>query len=712
MSEKNNVKAYKNKILVFLNKSGKKPIPFKEIAAKCRSKKGSHDEFIKAIKELSQDGMIFERKRGFVLCAVLGYFPAKISRINKTFGFAKRNDDNTEVFIPGKFLMGSMPEDDVLIRLIPSRTGSPEGEVVAVLKQNTQKLSGMVVDYEGDMYILPDSMSNNHVKLVKGGDIVFKAGDKILAEIIHRGTRHSDHVAKAILNFGSSEQASSCASSILALHGVEIAFPEQVESEADKISKAGINPDDLKNRLDLRDEPIFTIDSAESKDLDDAVSICRLKDGYMLGVHIADVSNYVKGNSSIDKEALSRGTSVYYADRVVPMLPKSLSNGICSLNPSEDRLTFSAMMKISSDGFLKDYVFKKSVIRSRVKGVYSEINKILADTADEAIKEKYSEVTESIFLMKELADILTANKDRRGAPQIETSESKLIIDKNSMCCDVVARERGASEVIIEEFMLMANESAARLAREKGIPFVYRVHESPDATRIDNLKNVLDRMKIEYPNFTNPKPAHLAQILKNAHDSTAYPVVNVMVLRSMAKAKYMDKPLGHFGLALDDYAHFTSPIRRYPDLAIHRILSDLTSGKDAEWLKKRYESFAANASERSTNAEMKAMTVERECEDCYKAEYMKSKVGEEFDGIISGVTEFGFYVELLNTVEGLVHVHSMPECRFDYDGMMCLRDEISGTTFMTGDRVRVSCVKADVNSGNIDFSFIHKITVTE
>ncbi|MGN0604944.1 MAG: ribonuclease R [Oscillospiraceae bacterium] len=708
MNEKNTIRTYKNKILVFLNKSGKKPVQFKELAAKCRSKKSGQKEFAQAMQELTETGMIFERKRGFVLSAILGYFPAKISRINKTFGFARRNDDNSEIFIPGKFLMGALPDDDVLIRLIPSRTGSPEGEVVAVLKENNQRISGMVVEYDGEFYIRPDTMSNNHIKLVRQGNVVYRAGDKILAEIIKRGSRHSEHIARALLSFGSSDMAASCAAAILTMHGIETAFPEKVERDADKIAEAGISAEDMKNRLDLRDMPVFTIDSAESKDLDDAVSIVKIKNGYMLGVHIADVSNYVKGNSDLDKEALKRGTSVYYADKVVPMLPKSLSNGICSLNPDEDRLTFSAIMKISSDGKLLEYTFRKSVIRSRVKGVYSEINKILDNTADDSIKDKYAEVTDEIFLMKELADILTAGKEKRGAPQIETSESKIIIGENGLCCDVVPRTRGASEIIIEEFMLMANESAAKLAKEKNIPFVYRVHESPDESRIDNLKQVLDRMNIEYPDFTNPKPAHFSKILKDSYESSAYPVVNMMVLRAMAKAKYMNKPLGHFGLALDDYAHFTSPIRRYPDLAIHRILSDLIDGKDGDWLTKRYESFSVNASERSTNAEVKAMTVERECEDCYKAEYMQSKTGEEFDGIITSVSEFGFYVELANTVEGLVHVNSMPECRFDYDGMICLTDEITKTTFMTGDRVRVCCVRADVNSGNVDFNFVKKL----
>ncbi len=702
MSEKSNVKSYKNKILMFLGKSGKKPISFKELAKKCRSKKGNNREFIEAVTELVETGYIFERKRGFVLSSVLGYVPAKIARINKTFGFAKRNDDNSEIFIPGKYLMGAMPEDDVLVRFIPSRTGSPEGEVVSVLKQNNQRLSGMVVEYDGAMYLRPDTMSNNHIRLIRGGDVVFKAGDKLIAEIVNRGTRHSEHTARPVLNFGSSEKASSCAESILTIHGVETVFPENVLKEADKIEEMGISAEEIQGRLDLRDEPIFTIDSIESKDLDDAISVHKLKDGYMLGVHIADVSHYVKGNRDIDKEALKRGTSIYYADKVIPMLPKSLSNGICSLNPNEDRLTFSAIMKLDLDGKLKEYTFKKSVICSRVKGIYSEINKIINGTADEEIKNKYAEVHDNIAVMKELADILTANKEKRGAPQIETSESKIVLDEDGFCCNIVPRTRGVSEIIIEEFMLMANESAAKFAKEKGIPFVYRVHENPEETRIENLKTVLERINITCPHFTNPKPAHLAEILRNAKGN---PAVNMMVLRSMAKAKYMNKPLGHFGLALDDYAHFTSPIRRYPDLAIHRILSDLVDGKDADWLKKRYEAFTVNASERSTNAEVKAMTVERECEDCYKAEFMKSKTGEEFDGIITSVTEFGFYVELENTVEGLVHVNSMADAKLEYDGLLSLKDVVSGKTYTTGDKIRVCCVRADVNSGNIDFNLV-------
>ena len=350
---------------------------------------------------------------------------------------------------------------------------------------------------------------------------------------------------------------------------------------------------------------------------------------------------------------------------------------------------------------LKSFRFAKTVIRSRVKGVYSEINSILAGNAEDEILSKYQLLIPEIKIMDELADILIANRKKRGAPEIETSESKLIIN-NNVCEDVVARTRGKSEMIIEEFMLLANESAARLAKEKQIPFVYRIHEMPSPERIDDLKEGLRRLNVKIPVFSEVKPAHLAQILINAKDKPCYPVVNMMTLRSMAKAKYHTEPVGHFGLALDDYAHFTSPIRRYPDLAIHRILSDLVSGADKEWLEKRYSGFAAKASEHSTAMEIRAMNIERDCEDCYKAEYMQQHIGDSFEGIISSVTEFGFYVELPNTVEGLVHVNTLPEGYYTYDGFFSLADEYSSRSFTVGDKVQVICSRADVNSGNVDF----------
>ena len=458
----------------------------------------------------------------------------------------------------------------------------------------------------------------------------------------------------------------------------------------------------FNNREDLRHLPIFTIDSSESKDLDDAISVEKTEKGWLLGVHIADVSHYVRGNSALDKEAMRRGTSVYYADKVVPMLPKELSNGICSLNPDEDRLTLSAFMELGEDGEMISYRFCKTVIRSRVKGVYSEINKILDGSADDGIKAKYVCVEKEIPLINQLADILIERKKQRHAPELETIESKLVINENGVCCDVVPRERGKSERIIEEFMLCANEAAAKLAREKKVPFVYRIHEAPPEEKTASLCEMLTKLNVEYPHFKEFKPAHAAAILENSRGTDKYEAVNMMVLRSMAKAKYSEEPLGHFGLVLEDYAHFTSPIRRYSDLAIHRIITDILAGYDEKWLSKRYSGFAVNAAEAATSAEIRAVSAERDCEDCYKAEYMKQHIGESFTAKISSVAEFGFYAQLPNSVEGLVHIRTLPEGEYDYSEPVALTEKFSGVSYELGDTVQVLCAAVNVSEGTVDF----------
>jgi len=359
-------------------------------------------------------------------------------------------------------------------------------------------------------------------------------------------------------------------------------------------------------------------------------------------------------------------------------------------------------MELSGSGEIISYRFCKSVIRSRVKGVYSEINSILSGEEIPEVREKYSHVIENIYLMDELANILISKREKRHTPSLDTAESKLVIGENGVCLDVLPRERGKSERIIEEFMLTANEAAAMLAREKEVPFVYRVHETPPAEKIEKLRELLPKFGIDCPNFTDFKPVHASEILEKAKDTNYYEAVNLIVLRSMSKAKYSEEPLGHFGLALKDYAHFTSPIRRYPDLAIHRIITDILAGYGREWMNKRYAGFAHNASEKSSGAELRAVAVERECEDCYKAEYMKAHLGESFEGRISSVAEFGFYVALPNTVEGLVHIRSLPEGEYDYSEPVSLTEKFSGVSYNLGDTVRVLCSAVNVSDGNIDF----------
>ena len=696
------VESYKKKILTFLGTFDKKTMPITQLESKCRSKKYGRENFAKAFDELRNEGRITVRKGMKVgLSSRLDIYPGKVTRLSRTFGFAE-TDDGVEYFIPGKCMLGAMPNDRVLISAIASRSGEPEGEIVDIIEFGSQTLTGRIELVDGEPYLVPDTAAKNHMIIVKGESVPFSGGDKVLAEIVFRGRRHAEHKVKIVSVFGSSEKAASCAASILAIHGAPVDFPEEALKEARKIAEGGVQEHCCNNREDLRGLNIFTIDSAESKDLDDAVSVEKKGDGYLLGVHIADVSHYIKGNSALDKEAMLRGTSIYYADKVIPMLPKEISNGICSLNPGENRLTLSAFIELDKYGEMQSYRFCKSVIRSRVKGVYTEINALLEGSRDKKLREKYNEVLDEIPLMNELADKLIAKRMRRDSPEIETTESKLIIDENGVCCGVEPRERGKSERIIEEFMLTANEAAAKLAREKQVPFVYRIHEAPPEAKVEGLHEILPKFGFECPHFTEFKPAHAAKILEQSRGTDKFEAINLLVLRSMAKAKYSNEPVGHFGLVLDDYAHFTSPIRRYPDLAVHRIITDILAGYANEWLVKRYSGFAANAAERSSAAELRAVAIERECEDCYKAEYMKSHIGESFTARISSVTEFGFYAELPNTIEGLVHLRTLPEGEYDYSEPVSLTERFTGVSYTLGKTVQVICSAVNVSDGLIDF----------
>ena len=701
-SNKTDIETYKKKIITFLQTYNKKTMPISELENKCRTKKQGRDNFINAFDQLRTEGVITVRKGMKTgLCSRLNIYPAVVTRLSRTFGFAK-TDDGTEYFIPGKCMLGAMPNDRVLVSDIPSRSGEPEGEIIDIIKFSDSALTGKIEYVDGKPYLVPDTATKNHMIIVRENSVKFNDGEKVLAEIVYRGRRHAEHKVKIMSVFGSSEYASSCAKSILMMHNAPYEFPEEVLDEARKISEGGVQEYSFNNRENLCHMNIFTIDGAESKDLDDAVSVEKTENGYILGVHIADVSHYVRGNSNLDKEAMKRGTSIYYADKVVPMLPKELSNGICSLNPDENRLTLSCFINLDTNGDIVLYRFCKSVIRSRVKGVYSEINDILSGTESPEITEKYSAVRNEIFLMNELADILIAKKKRRHTPEIETTESKLIINDDGICCAVIPRERGKAERIIEEFMLTANECSAKLARDKKVPFVYRIHEAPPEAKVEALHEILPKFNLECPHFTEFKPYHATKILESARGTDKFEAVNLLVLRSMSKAKYSTEPVGHFGLVLDDYAHFTSPIRRYPDLAIHRIITDILAGYNNEWLNKRYAGFASNSAERSSDAELRAVAIERECEDCYKAEYMKSHIGETFTARISSVTEFGFYVQLPDTIEGLVHIRTLPEGEYDYSEPVSLTERFSNTSYTLGQTVRVICSAVNVSDGIIDF----------
>lgn len=643
--------------------------------------------------------------------AVPSTIPCTIVKLAPRFGFATRDDGEGDIFIPGRGLHGAMPQDKVNIKLFdhPRVEGSAEGEVVAVTTPNDRFAGTVVLSEDGRMAVEPDGCKDVKLLLTKASCEGVHLGDKVGAMITHRGERHSEHRAAVAERFGASDYASECAKAILYGRNVRQEFPEEVLQAARAYDNAVIDPAEAAHRMDLRGIPIFTIDSAETKDIDDAISLQELKDGgYELGVHIADVSHYVLPDSPLDKEAFERATSIYYADKVIPMLPTQLSNGICSLNEGEDRLAFSCLMELDRQGNIRRYNFVKTVIRSRVKGVYKEINALLENREEDSLREKYSEVLPQLPVMQQLYEKRLELRKKRGGMDIGTVEAKFILDDKGRCVDIVKRERGISECMIEEFMLLANQCAANAGRVNRVPFVYRVHEAPDAERMEKLSATLLACGLN-AKFKNPVPTQLelAALLDETRDTQIQIPVHTGILRAMQKARYAPQPLGHYGLVLADYAHFTSPIRRYPDLAIHRILTDMLTGRPQERLVRDYNEFATHASEQSSRQEVAAVRIERDVEDLYKAEYMHSHLGEVYTGTVSGVTPRGVFVELENTVEGFIPAAGMCKGEAQVIEGVRLLDPLTGRQWTLGDPVRIRVAGADVALGRVDFDYMEE-----
>ena len=684
------------------------PCTVKELKQKFGGERGADRKVMEALDELVREAVVCQRQGVFftvrsgradkaLLC--------KVVKLGKNFAFVMLEDGTSDIFIPGRFTKGAMPGDDVLVEKFehPRVEGSDEGAILAILTEKND-LVGTVRRVEGRLRFVPDDCPAITMPLARDCEGVAKDGDKVAVEILNRGNRQEDHRVGVAMRFGSSDEAKRCAKALLYAKDIRTRFPDKVRDEAKKFEGAEVSEKDCEGRMDLRALPIFTIDSAETKDIDDAISLTRTSDGgFELGVHIADVSNYVKPGSELDNEAFSRATSVYYADQVVPMLPKALSNGICSLNENELRLAFSCLMRLDKEGNLTDYRFVKSIIRSRVKGVYSEINALLAGTADAEIKAKYADVIDQLPAMKELYGHRARLRKERGCMDIESGEVKLILDENGRCIDVKKRTSGESESMIEEFMLLANQCAAHFARVKQIPFVYRVHEEPNAEKLERLHALLQACGIN-DHFAKdvPTPKELSAILEGVRGTPYEQIINTGMLRCMSKALYEEKPKGHYGLVLKDYAHFTSPIRRYPDLAIHRIMTDMLKGTEKETMILRYTDFAERASKQSSEREVIAMQIERKAEDCYKAEYARRHLGECYEGTISGVTQRGLFIELDNGVEGFVPASSLTPSGTSLTEGVRLTDPASGKTWSLGDKMMITIVRADVNLGKIDF----------
>ena len=704
----------KTRIMQVLKHQKQEPIGIHALEVKVQLKHDERREFYDLLEQMQKSGELWRRRNSVVLSKNQGLIQAQIVTLNEKFGFARPfvegelpADKAQDIFLPGRFMLGAMPGDTVMLRVEPKKGKAEEGEnregaVVQILKENDAPFAGVVVRQPDGYYLRPDRLARFLLEIEKGQLHGAKDGDKVLVKITRRGDSHFAHKVSVVNIFGSAQLAQVCCQAVLANYNARTEFDEATLLEAQKIAERGIPISELSERMDLTDMDIFTIDSSDSKDLDDAVSLEEDEEHFFLGVHIADVSHYVRQGSLLDLEAYRRGTSVYYADQVIPMLPKDLSNGICSLNSDEVRLTFSALITLTRSGEIEGFRFVTRYIRSRVKGVYSEINQILDNTAPQEIVEKYAQLIPQIQLMQKLAHILRKRRFDRGAMNISSNESKFIIE-NGKIKDIVPRPGGESERMIEEFMLTANEAAATLAMEQEMPFVYLVHEQPPVIKVNLLHNLLTKLGVPAEKLLqNPQPKDFANILESVRGTELEPAVNGQLLRTMSKAIYSERNIGHFGLVLENYAHFTSPIRRYPDLTIHRILTSYLNGMPKDKLTKRYGSFVPGASKNSSQMEVNAMNIERDCEACYKAEYMSSYIGEQFEGRITGVAAYGFYVELANSVEGMVSVHDLPMGEYVLEEGIELKEARSGVVYRIGQQVQVQVASVDVSAGQVNF----------
>ena len=661
--------------------------------------------FYQALNQLRDAGAVdVDKKHRIHLSEEKKTVKAKIVSLSKGFAFARPSDGGEDMFIHADNLKKAFIGDTVLLDHVKQSPKGPSAYVDEISEKSSRTITGTLSRGRGLCEMIPDDAIRYHIPVEKDSAKNVRDGDKIQAEIF-RTPRTSMLSARIVKVYGKSSSAKICSDAIIDQNGIKTRFPDEVLAEAKTIASRPITEEDLKGRLDLRETSICTIDGADAKDLDDAISVSRTKAGYKLGVHIADVSHYIREGSAIDAEALERGTSVYFADRVIPMLPKELSNGVCSLNAGEDKLTFSAIVELDKQGEILSYQFKKSVIRSKVRGVYSEVNQLFEKTADAELKKKYAPVIRSLNAAKELADVLKARSVQKGTVDLDSTESKFTLNEEGVCINVEPRRTGISEQMIEQLMITANQAAAKLAKANAIPFVYRVHEQPNPERVNNLIQLVGALGLNPRSLKHEgdvTTADFADIMNQANGTPAQKVISHQLLRTMAKARYDTSPIGHFGLALADYCHFTSPIRRYPDTAIHRILSAMLETKDKEELNRRYLAFANAAASNSSAAEIRAMQAERSAEDCYMAEYMTQHIGESYTGIISGVTQRGVFVELPNSVEGFVPVDSFEGSKYRFDGVITQVDENTGDKLTIGQTLAIQVVAADVASGRIDF----------
>lgn len=692
-------------VLRYLSKSNK-GVSSDALCAQLHVKKKERPQFLLTLRRMEITGQITQGKKGKYTCGSScgNCLTGVLVSLSKSFGFVRIEGGRTggaDYFVPGRSLMNALPGDRVLLLPGEDDGRGPQGAIIRILQRGNRVLTGKVFeDEKGRMRIQPDAAVRYALHMGKSVKTAVSVGDKVRFRADWKNGRLYAVIETV---YGSADSARVCADAIIDACGIPTEFSDEAVSLAEQLSAAGISKAELEGREDLRDHMIFTIDGADAKDLDDAVSLEPTKDGWQLGVHIADVSHYVTMGSPIDHEAAERGTSVYFADRVIPMLPQALSNGICSLNADEDKLTLSVLLEYDRAFELRSSRILPTVIRSKVRGVYSEINELFQETAQASVVEKYAPVMEQLKQMRRMANKLSCDAHKRGTLDLTGSEAQFVLDERGEAAAVFPRQIGEAEGMIEQFMIAANSVVAETARKKKIPFIYRIHEHPNMEKLESLMDLAQSLGLKAPLRMDDMPLSAMQALLTEAEEMPYArLISSQLLRCMAKAKYSDNPLGHYGLALKDYCHFTSPIRRYPDLSIHRILHDLLDRAPKSVLYERYESFVRISADHSTACEIRAMNAERDCEACYKAEYMAGHLGQIFSGVISSISDFGFYVELPNTVEGMVRLESLKETNLAFDNAAALVDERGRQIYRVGDEFEVQVASCDISTGRIAF----------
>lgn len=702
-----------NLILKFMSREDYVPMKAKEIAGIFMVPKNKYNNFKSILDKLEKEYKIQKnRKNKYSIIDKNKYIKGTYRGNEKGYGFViPENEEMEDIFIPRGNNNNALNDDIVVAEIVKeSEDGKrKEGKIVSIVKHEKDKVVGLFVKSRNFGFVIPDDKKfGGDIFISKSNFAKAKNNQKVVVKLTKYPEKNKKAEGKIIEIIGGIDEAGVDMLSLVKEYDLPYEFPQGVIEEA-KSKGNKVDKKDIPNRIDLRDKTIFTIDGEDAKDLDDAVRVYKNDDGnYMLDVHIADVSYYVTENSLLDKEAIIRGTSIYMLDRVIPMLPKELSNGICSLNAGEDRFTLSCTMEIDKEGNIISSDVYKAVIKVTERMNYKDVQKII-DGSDEEVLERYKNYIQDFKLMEELAKILKNKRLERGYLNLDLPESKVVLDNNGHAVDIKKYELYFSNEIIEQFMLSANETIAERFYWLEAPFIYRVHEEPDIDKVKELNKFLYNFGYKI-NKSGDKlyPKEFAKVLDSVKGKTEERVVSNLVLRTLKVARYESENDGHFGIASKYYCHFTSPIRRYPDLFIHRIISKYLENNYelSEKQKEKYEKQAEQYAKTSSDREKIATKVERDSIDIKMAEYMQDRIGEEYEGMVSSVTSFGIFVELDNTVEGLIRFENLGDEYFEYDEEhKQLIGEKTGITYKIGDRVKIKVINANKETRQIDFEKI-------